>query len=150
MVLAFSMSIEYFLTLVNLTSQNSPMTFPHPYQYYPCSVKTDENNRLDCDKVYTSGYAMPLFINIPLLKDNLPWAMYLGIDILRFQLNDIWFDYANLALMTVYFFKFGNPLFSYSDIKVSFSKTRSLEKKLREYTKMQDEKLKRKNLDELG
>jgi hypothetical protein len=52
---------------------------------------------------------MPLFINSETLRSNLPLAMYLGIDMLTFQLNDLWFDCINLALITIYFFKYGNP-----------------------------------------
>ena len=86
---------------------------------------------------------MPLFINSEKLRTNLPLTMYLGIDLLKFQLNDIWFDFANLALITIYFFLYGNPLYHNSKEKISFSKTRSLEKKLSEYAKIQDDKLKR-------
>jgi hypothetical protein len=69
---------------------------------------------------------MPLFLNT-VLRDNLPWAMYLGIDILRFQLNDIWFDVLNLSLISIYFYQFGNPLYNNANIKISFSKTREIE-----------------------
>ena len=86
---------------------------------------------------------MPLFINSDTLRSDLTLTMYLGVDMLKFQLNDIWFDCFNLALITIYFFKFGNPQYNFSSVKISFSKTRSLERKLREYTKLQDDKLKR-------
>jgi hypothetical protein len=137
-----SMTIEYLLSLTNLNYANSPMDFPEPYQYYPCSYN-NATSSVDCSGIYTTGYIMPLFINSETLRSDLPLAMYLGIDMLTFQLNDLWFDCINLALITIYFFKYGNPQYNFSSVKISFSKTRSLEKKLRYYAKMQDEKLKR-------
>jgi hypothetical protein len=53
--------------------------------------------------------------------------------------NDIWFDFANLVLLTIYFFNFGNPITA-NNIKVSFSQTVSLEKALDNYTTMQMKK----------
>jgi hypothetical protein len=35
-VIGFSMIFEYLMTLLNLTSLNTPMIFPEPYQNYPC------------------------------------------------------------------------------------------------------------------
>lgn len=75
------------------------------------------------------------------MNENLPMAMYLGIDIFDFQLNNVWFDFINMALISLYFFSFGNPIYN-QKTKISFSKTSDLEKKLRQYTKIQDEKLK--------
>jgi len=51
--------------------------------------------------------------------------------------NDVWFDFVNLMLLTMYFFMFGNQSKVLSQSKVSFSKTSSLEKTLRRYTKYQ-------------
>jgi len=51
------------------------------------------------------------------------------------MINDIWFDFANIMLLTIYFFSYGNPINS-KNINVSFSQTKSLEKTLLEYTKM--------------
>jgi hypothetical protein len=50
----------------------------------------------------------------------------------------MWFDFANLILMSLYFFKFGNQS-KVLQSKVSFSKTSRLEKLLREYTRYQRE-----------
>ena len=102
------MTIEYLMSLMNLNYANSPMDFPEPYQYYPCSFN-NATSSVDCSGIYTTGYVMPLFINSETLRSNLPLAMYLGIDMLTFQLNDLWFDCINLALITIYFFKYGNP-----------------------------------------
>jgi len=52
---------------------------------------------------------MPLYKNT-FMNDNLSMAMYLGVDLFAFQLNDIWFDFINLALISIYFFSFGNPI----------------------------------------
>lgn len=64
------------------------------------------------------------------------WTNFLGFDIERASLNKIWFDFVNLALMTVYFFWYGNPINS-NNVKVSFSSTKSLEYNLNEYAKIQ-------------
>lgn len=132
-IIGFSMIFEYFMTLMNITTLNSPMQFPAPYQNYPCLPPNEGSSAPDCSKIYNSGYAMPLFINT-FLKNNLPWAMYLGIDVLRFQLNSIWFDVLNLSLITIYFYSFGNPLYNIANMKISFSKTSEIEKKLRLYS----------------
>lgn len=116
------------------------MDFPEPYQFYPCSFNNGTSS-VDCTGIYTNGNIMPLFINSETLRSNLPLAMYLGINMLTFQHNELWFDCISLALITIYFFKYGNPQYNFSSVKISFSKTRSLEKKLRLYAKMQDEKL---------
>ena len=34
--------------------------------------------------------------------------MFFGIDVQLFKVNDVWFDFVNLLLMTIYFFMFGN------------------------------------------
>ena len=81
---------------------------------------------------------MPLYKNT-FLKENLPMAMYAGMNLFSFQLNDIWFDFINLALISIYFFSFGNPIYN-QKTKISFSKTSDLEKKLRLYTKIQKDK----------
>ena len=65
--------------------------------------------------------------------------MFFSIDIDQWQVNDIWFDFINLALLTIYFFSFGNPI-NANGSKVSFSQTKSLEQALDEYTKLQVEK----------
>lgn len=51
-------------------------------------------------------------------------------------MNDIWFDFANLVILTIYFFNYGNPI-NANNIKVSFSQTRQLEDSLQEYARMQ-------------
>lgn len=51
-------------------------------------------------------------------------------------MNDIWFDFANLVILTIYFFNYGNQI-NANSIKVSFSQTKSLEDALDEYSRMQ-------------
>lgn len=58
------------------------------------------------------------------------------------NINNIWYDFANLLLMTFYFFYFGNPINS-KQIKCSFSMTKSLEVALDKYS---DYKIKKKAL----
>jgi hypothetical protein len=70
------------------------------------------------------------------------WTNFFGFDVEATSLNKIWFDFLNLALMTIYFFWYGNPINSNS-VKVSFSSTKSLEYALNEYAKIQ---IKRKAL----
>ncbi len=122
--------LEYSLLLVNITAMNSPMSFPSPYEYYPCATQNKQGieKQADCSMI-NSNFTMPIFKNT-FLNENLPMAMYLGIDIFDFQLNDVWFDFINMALISVYFFSFGNPIYN-QKTKISFSKTSDLEKKLR-------------------
>ena len=62
---------------------NSPMTFPAPYQFYPCaSQNVDGVIKANCETIDKS-YTMPLFKNT-FLNDNLPLAMYFGIDVFDF------------------------------------------------------------------
>jgi hypothetical protein len=72
---------------------------------------------------------IPLFTGSEFLRNNLKWTNFFSIDLERSQVNDIWFDWANLALMTVYFFNFGNPI-NAQNLKVSFSKTPEVEEML--------------------
>lgn len=65
--------------------------------------------------------------------------MFFSIDVESYQVNDIWFDFANLALLTVYFFNFGNPI-NANSVKVSFSQTKNLEDALNDYSKIQMKK----------
>lgn len=64
--------------------------------------------------------------------------MFFSIDVQHYKIHDMWFDFANLILMSLYFFKFGNQS-KVLQSKVSFSKTSRLEKLLREYTRYQRE-----------
>ena len=34
----------------------------------------------------------------------------MGLDPEHSNINDIWYDFANLALLTIYFFNTGNPI----------------------------------------
>lgn len=52
----------------------------------------------------------------------------------------MWFDFANLLLLSLYFFKFGNQSKVLSQSKVSFSKTSRLEKILKLYSAQQKKK----------
>ena len=52
----------------------------------------------------------------------------------------MWFDFANLLLLSLYFFKFGNQSKVLSQSKVSFSKTSRLEKILKLYSTYQKNK----------
>ncbi len=47
-VIGYSMIFEYLMTLLNLTSLNSPMQFPEPYQEYPCMKPKDNSSIADC------------------------------------------------------------------------------------------------------
>jgi hypothetical protein len=124
-VLAF----EYLTTLLNLTSANSPMSFPSFYPVFPLLV----------DGVATSPYFIPLILKSEFLRTNLEWASFLSVDLRLEAVNDIWFDFANLVLLTVYFFSFGNPV-NTQNLKVSLSKTPEIEDSLKKYSKMQMKK----------
>ncbi len=65
--------------------------------------------------------------------------MFFSIAVQHYKLRDIWFDFMNLLLMSIYFFKFGNQS-KVLQSKISFSKTSRLEKLLRRYTAIQIQK----------
>ncbi len=82
--IGISLLLEYMLVLVNITAMNSPMTFPSPYEYYPCATQNKNGTKIqaDCSKI-NSNFTMPIFKNT-FLNENLPLAMYFGIDIFGF------------------------------------------------------------------
>lgn len=52
---------EYFLSLINLTTVNSPMKFPYPYENYPCD--TDRSAKLaDCSNLPEFKFWFPWFL----------------------------------------------------------------------------------------
>jgi hypothetical protein len=126
-----NMIFEYGMTLSNLNFANSPMQFPAQYKYYPCKL---EGAALNCAVEYQS-YFFPWYRRFESLRLNLDWAMFLSIAVQHYKIQDLWFDFANLLLMSLYFFKFGNQS-KILQSKISFSKTRTLEKELRHYTKL--------------
>jgi hypothetical protein len=67
---------------------------------------------------------MQVFVNNPTL------AHFLGLE--HSNINDIWYDFMNMVLLTVYFFNYGNPINS-KGIRVRFSMTSNAEKDLSEY-----------------
>ena len=78
-------------------------------------------------------HIFPWFLKIDFLRNNLDWAIFLGLDVEKGAIVDILFDFFNLVVLTVYYFNYGNPINS-KNIKVSFSRTTSLEKTLHEYS----------------
>lgn len=135
-VFSLTLALEYLLMLTNITSYNSPMEFPSYYNPYPAITYKDEDL-----------YVIPWFLQVPFLKENLNWTVFFAINLEHDSINTIWFDFFNLVLLTIYFFNFGNPI-NAKNIKVSFSKTISLEKKLYEYSKLVLEKKARKKREE--
>jgi hypothetical protein len=69
------------------------------------------------------------------LRENIIWTNFFGFDIQKSTLNKIWFDFVNLAIMTIYFFYFGNPVNTHN-VKVSFSSTKSMEMALNAYARI--------------
>lgn len=124
---------EYILMLTNLTSLNSPMPFPANMEPYP--VKEDAHE-----------FIIPWFTKVDFLRENLIWTSFFGIDIEHANINDIWFDFCNLVLLTIYFFSYGNPI-NAKNIKVSFSQTRGLEDDLDRYARLI---LRKKTLEKRG
>ena len=141
MAIAFGiiLAAQYIAVLLNLTSLTSPYEFPPEYKGYP--TLTYDNP--------TGEFIIPLYLKSNFLKNNLIWTNFFGFDIERSSLNKIWFDFVNLAFMTIYFFWYGNPINS-SNIRVSFSSTKSLEDSLNDYAKIQIKKkalIKMKNIE---
>ena len=98
--------IEYLLTLTNLSVANSPMRFPSPYEHYPC---TYDGTKMNCPtSADQQEYPFPWFMRFDFLRENLDWALFFSIDVQFFKINDMWFDFTNLLLMTIYFYQFGN------------------------------------------
>jgi hypothetical protein len=69
-VFGITLALEYLVTLTNLNSVNSPMTFPSPYSDgYP-------------SKEFPEGaFVFPWFLKIGFLRENLSWAHFFSIDI---------------------------------------------------------------------
>jgi hypothetical protein len=116
------------IILLNLTSISSPQSFPDNFLVYPNANDT------------TGEYLIPLYLKSTFLRENLNWTTFFGIDVEDAQINNIWFDFANLALLTIYFFNFGSPITT-NNVKVSFSSTKYLELALHEYAEIQTEKI---------
>lgn len=93
------LATEYIISLTNLTSLNNPMPFPAPYnEGYP-------------SKEFPEGqFVFPWFLKVEFLRNNLHWTNFFSIDIQSAQVNDVWFDFANLVILTIYFFNYGNPI----------------------------------------
>jgi hypothetical protein len=112
--LVASVGLSYLVTLTNLTSANSPMTFPRSYLTFPCEKLPE------CP---LTTFTFPLFMHSELLRNQLDLVLYLGINVQSFKVNDMWFDLANILLITVYFYKFGSQSRIMNNVKVSFSKS---------------------------
>jgi hypothetical protein len=65
------LAIEYLTTLLNLTTANSPMSFPSFYPIFPEIV----------DGVATSPYFIPLILKSEFLRTNLEWTSFFTIDL---------------------------------------------------------------------
>ena len=57
------------------------MEFPAPFNPYP--QKEDKEGQ----------FLIPWYTKVPLLRDSLEWAMYLGMGISNTKLNGLWIDY---------------------------------------------------------
>lgn len=149
--IAITMVLKYILVLTNLTFANTPMGFPSGFEYYPCQTltanpdapKEQQVTEIDCpdhESMDAQKYLFPWYIRHDFLRDNLTWTLFFGIDLQMYKVNDMWFDFANLLLLSLYFFKFGNQSKVLSQSKVSFSKTSRLEKILKLYANFQKSK----------
>lgn len=47
--IGISLLFEYSLILLNITAMNSPMSFPSPYEYYPCATQNMVGNEIQAD-----------------------------------------------------------------------------------------------------
>lgn len=139
--IGLSLMLKYVLTLTNLTFANTPMGFPKDFTYYPCEENptTLEISCPTVDNTDSQKYFFPWYMRYDFLRNNPNWTQFFNIDVQLYKANDMWFDFANLLLLTLYFFKFGNQSKVLSESKVSFSKTSRLEKILKLYTQMQKE-----------
>ena len=119
---AFTLAIQYLMLLTNLTSQNNPYGFPKEWNPYP-------------SEEYPQGYfIIPWYLKVPFLANYPTINHFLGLDPEHSNINDIWYDFANMVLLTVYFFNFGNPIQALN-IRVSFSASKNMEKALHQYGK---------------
>lgn len=126
-ILGFFLIGQYFLTLSNLTSANSPMRFPVMYVPYPSKEEP------------LGHFAFPWFLKNEFLRENLDWSYFFALGFEQGMINNIWFDYFNLVVATIYFYHYRNPIFS-KEKKVSFKKTPALKKALNRYAKLYEKK----------
>jgi hypothetical protein len=99
-IVGISMILQYGLAVSNLTSENNPMQFPSPFNPYPTSDK-DEGR-----------FIIPWYRKVPLLRDNLDWALYLGMGISNTKLNGLWIDYFIMGFIQLHLMYFGCQLFN--------------------------------------
>ncbi len=143
-VFGFTLACEYLCTLTNFTSLSNPMDFPYPYNAgYPrlheVNLTLPSSETVAVSRELINEFPFPWFTQNEFLNNNLIWSHFFSIDIASAQVNDIWFDFANLIFLTIYFFSYGNPINALG-IKVSFSSTVSVEDCLNRYAKMQMKK----------
>jgi len=117
-IVGICMILQYGLALSNLTSEHNPMEFPDPFKPYP--KNSDDVGR----------FFIPWYRKIPLLKNNLDWAMYLGMGISNTKLNGLWIDYIIMGCIQVHLYYFGCQLFN---IDIRIKRGEELLEKLEQY-----------------
>jgi hypothetical protein len=100
-IVGISMILQYGgLAVSNLTSENNPMQFPSPFNPYPT---TDKDG---------GRFFIPWYRKVRLLRDNLDWALYLGMGISNTKLNGLWIDYFIMGFIQLHLMYFGCQLFN--------------------------------------
>ena len=111
--LSVSLTLQYLLFLLNLTSNSSPQPFPNvgepSMENYPVGYMDENDNPL---------YVLPVFFQLQVFRDNLMISYMLGVGVDKQQVVSLTFDFINLFVMTMYIFEFRNPILNKSLKKV--------------------------------
>lgn len=106
--LAFCLTAQYLLFLLNLTAEISPAPFPQHLSGYP------DNHPAHPHRI---EMPLPLFFKYKIFKD-LRLCYLLGIGVAEDQLQTLFMDFINMYLVTCYIMNFRNPLLVKSMKKV--------------------------------
>lgn len=104
--------LQYAFFLFNLTSATSPQPYPLLLEHYPHMYYEEDETKIP--------YLIPFFYKFKSFRD-LKLSYFLGIGISAHQINCLYLDFLNLALISMYVFNFRNPVLFRSMKKVFWS-----------------------------
>jgi hypothetical protein len=96
------------MLVINLTHHVSPSPFPFQFAHYPLS---ETSGKLDIK------YLFPYFYKIETFKD-LRLTYLIGVSVERQQVQDLFLDFFNLFLISMYIYHYRNPVMTRSVEKI--------------------------------
>jgi hypothetical protein len=93
-IVGISLILQYGLAVSNITSENNLIQFPSPFNPYQTSDRDD------------GRFIIPRYRKVPLLRDNLDWALYLGMGIsntkFEWSVDRLFYHGLHLATLNVF------------------------------------------------